>query len=170
MINTNILRSCVIALAALLSGACDRPDAGDAGTDGAEAVDRSGPVSLRITGDSLIEMPRDVEPGSAVECSVRLTAAVEGPVGEHAAIRGGRIHYTWWQTGTDAGVYDLSPHEVVQLWYDSIFPTGQSRLSHAHGLGQSSPPQPVRGEAWFDYGTSNTNEVKRTETFRFYCY
>jgi predicted small secreted protein len=156
-------QTALLLLAAILVAACDR--GGDT-TPGAGRA--TGAVTLTISGDSVIEMAQAAT--GTVECPVTFTGTAEGPEGEHAVMRGGRIAYYWWVPGTEAGVHELTRDEVVRLWYDSIFHAGHSRVSHAQGFGQGSPPQPVRGEAWFEYATSNTDEVKRTEPFRFYCY
>jgi hypothetical protein len=149
-----------IGLLAVALAACERGRA----PDEAEAV----PLNLRITGDSVIQMSR-AETGT-IECPVRFVATAEGPEGEHVTLRSGRIDYYWWIPGTPAGSYEMSRDEVVRLWYDSTVSAGHTRNSHLQTFGQGSPPQPVRGEAWFEYATSTTDEVHRTETFRFFCY
>jgi hypothetical protein len=150
----------LLALAVLLGAplaACERGQTGD-----------TIPFELRITGDSVIPMTRG-ETGS-VECAVRFTATVDGPQGEHVVLRGGRIDYKWWISDTPASSYEMGRQEVLQLWYDSIVQVYQTRHSHPQTFAQGSPSQPVRGEAWFEYATSTTGNVQRTEPFRFYCY
>jgi hypothetical protein len=147
----------------LLGTACER--------GGEREVDMS-PVTVSIVGDSLIPFDeRSLGDGmSAVDCTIRFRADVDGPEGEHAVMQGGRLEYFWWQTGGVAAEVDWTRQEVAQLWVDSILPVGREGLSREQGFGQSAPQQPVRAEVTFEYRTSNTQEVKRTEPFRFYCY
>jgi hypothetical protein len=141
------------------------------GRDSEREVDIS-PVTVTIVGDSLIRFDeRSLGNGlSAVDCTIRFRADVDGPEGEHAVMQGGRLEYFWWQTGGVAAELEWSQREVTQLWVDSILPVGREGLSREQGFGQSAPHQPVRAEVTFEYRTSNTQEVKRTEPFRFYCY
>jgi hypothetical protein len=131
-------------------------------------VDRS-PVTIRIHGDSIIQMV-ERNNGGMVECALPFEAEVEGPQRAHAVVKGGRVDYWWWSTGAAAGSYEWNQPDAARLWVDSIFPVGTPRLSHPHGFGQGTPPQPVRGEVVFQYGASNTDEIRETEPFRFYCY
>jgi hypothetical protein len=131
-------------------------------------VDRS-QVTMRVHGDSIIQMVEQND-GGMVECALPFEAEVEGPSRAHAVLKGGRVEYWWWSTGAEAGSHEWDQREAARLWVDSIFPVGTPRLSHPHGFGQGLPPQPVRGQVVFRYGASNTDELRETEPFRFYCY
>lgn len=132
----------------------------------------SGPVTFAVAADSIIELTRDtlVNGAVSVECPITLRANVAGPEGAHAIVRGGRIEYFWWQTGAAASTYEWNSETAVRLWGDSIIPVGDARLSRVHGFGQSAPGQPVRATVTFRYATSNSDEERETEPFRFYCY
>jgi hypothetical protein len=149
------LRYVVAGMLAVALAACGSPE-----------VDRS-PVTIRIVGDSVFQM---VDQGINVECNVPFQAEVEGPDGAYGVMRAARIQYWWWTSGVEAGSYQFSQPQLAQLWVDSVFPVGTPRRSYPHGFGQSTPAQPVRGEAVFEYGASNTDETRQTEAFRFYCY
>lgn len=149
------------AAALVMLGACDRvPEPA------------SGPVTLAVSADSILELQRDTLPNGAVsvECQITLRTNVTGPEGEHAVVRGGRIDYFWWQTGNQASSYEWNPETTVRFWGDSIIPVGDVRLSRSHGFGQSAPGDPVRASVTFRYVTSNSDEERETEPFRFYCY
>lgn len=130
------------------------------------------PITVEVVGDSLLRLTERTraEGATNVECIIQFQARVSGPEGEHAVMQGGQIEYFWWQTGASAATFDWSQEAVAQLWVDSIFPVGQDRMSREQGFGQPPPGQLVRAEVTFEYRTSNTEEVKRTEPFRFYCY
>jgi hypothetical protein len=158
---TGSSRALALAVVAMALAAC-----GEAQPE----VDRS-PVTLRIHGDSLVRMvERDAEAGGTVECPATFRAEIEGPEGAQAILRGGRIDYWWWTTGGQAGTYEWSQEAVRQLWADTLLPVGQPRISHTQGFGQSSPAQPVRAQVVFDYSATNTDEVRQTEPYRFYCF
>jgi hypothetical protein len=153
-----IAAAAVCAAAVLLSACSEQTD--------------TSPVTLTLSGDSLSQMTEQELPGgySTFECPVEFRADVEGPEGAFVNIRGGRIRYWWWMTGVEASTYDLTPEAVLSLWQDSLIYVGAGRTSRKQGFGQSAPSVPVRGEATFDYVTSNTGEQKQTEPYRFYCY
>ncbi|CAN5714227.1 hypothetical protein BH23GEM10_BH23GEM10_05460 [soil metagenome] len=129
-------------------------------------------VTFAVSADSIIELQRDTLPNGAlrVECLISLRTNVTGPEGAHAVVRGGRIDYFWWQTGAAASSYEWNPETAHRLWSDSIIPVGELRLSRSHGFGQSAPGDPVRASVTFRYGTSDSDEERETEPFRFYCY
>jgi hypothetical protein len=160
MTNRRIWRGTVVVAFALATAAC-----GDAGVD-------SSAVSMHVVGDSLFQMAERAGEGGAgtVECRVLFRMEVQGGEGSYAVIRGGRVDYWWWTTGASAGSREWDQQEIQQLWVDTVFAAGQPRLSHPAGFGQSTPAQPVRGEAYFTYSPGTSQEVRRTETFRFYCY
>jgi hypothetical protein len=133
--------------------------------------DRDRVASIQLVGDSLFQMTeRESEGYSTAECSVHFQAEVEGDEGAEAVMRGGHIEYWWWTTGGEAGSYSFGPQQLAQLWVDTVFIAGTPRRSHSHGFGQSTPAQPVRGQVVFEYGARNSDEVRETEPFRFYCY
>jgi len=133
----------------------------------AQPVDMS-PVTLQLVGDSLYQMVE--RSAGTIECQTPFRAEVEGPEGAHAVMRGGTIQYWWWTTQGSAGTHELDQRDVHQIWVDTIFPVGQDRLSYPYGFGQGAPAEPVRGEVVFRYAASNSDEVRETEPFRFYCY
>jgi hypothetical protein len=159
----NILVGGLCAAMVVALAACER--------EPEREVDMS-PITIRLVGDSIIQLQeKSLSEGVAVvDCAVQFSAEVEGPEGEHAVMQGGRIEYYWWQTGAPAATYDWTQDAVAQLWVDSVFPAGQDRRSREQGFGQPPPAQLVRAEVTFEYRTSNTGEVKRTEPYRFYCY
>lgn len=167
-------------LAVLLSvvAACgDRdaqPDAGDADDAAPAAVGRydSGPVTVQLVGDSMLRLQeKPIGAGqTTVECAIQFHARVTGQQNQHAVMQGGQIQYWWWQTNGDAGGYEWDQRSVTQLWGDSILPAGHERISHPQGFGQSPPGRLVRARVTFDYRTSDSDEVKQTEPYRFYCY
>jgi hypothetical protein len=130
------------------------------------------PVTLFISGDSIIAMTT-VEfenDAAAADCAVRFIGAAEGPEGEHAVVRGGRVDYFWWESGQSAGTYEWSGETATRLWGDSVIVTGQRRMTDPHGFGQPVPPRLLRAEVTFEYATSNESGTRQTEPFRFYCY
>lgn len=158
---SSALAAACSAVMLMMLGACDSaPEA------------ESGPVTFAVTADSILELQRDTLPNGAlrVECPITLQASVTGPDGEHAVVRSGRIEYFWWQTGAAASSYEWNPETVLRFWGDSIIPVGDDRLSREHGFGLSAPGEPVRASVTFRYATSNDDEERETEPFRFYCY
>jgi hypothetical protein len=129
-------------------------------------------VTMHVTGDSIVAMvERPVEDGTVMaECAAEFRGTVEGPEGEYALVRGGRVVYHWWQTGDEASTYEWTPEAAGRLWQDSVFPAGHLRISRRHGFAQGTPAQPVRAEVVFDYASSTDPEVRQTEPYRFYCY
>jgi hypothetical protein len=158
------IRSFIVAAAAVAStvlAACERQPEPAAG---------AGEVTITVSGDSLIQMPEPARENAAVECAAWFRATVEGPEGAAAVMRGGRVRYWWWASGSEAATYDFSPSDLQRIWVDTIFPVGQDRRSYEHAFGQSQPKQPVRAEITFDYATSSSAETRTTEPYRFYCY
>jgi hypothetical protein len=127
-------------------------------------------ITLTVQGDSLIEMREPEAPDASIECAASFRAVVEGPEGAAAVIRGGTVQYWWWSTGSEAGTYQLTPHDVQRMWVDSTLTVGQERLSHPQTFAQGQPKQPVRGMITFDYAASGAAEKRTTEHYRFYCY
>lgn len=147
----------------LILGGCDRAPG--------EQRD-AGPVTLTLHADSIIQMDQDtlVNGSVSTQCSFGLQANVEGPEGEHAILRGGRVEYVWWQSGRPAGTYEWSQEDLGQFWGDTILAAGSARGSQEHGFSQSEPARPVRGTVTFRYATSNAETEQETEPFRFFCY
>jgi hypothetical protein len=127
-------------------------------------------ITLTVQGDSLIEMREPAEPGSSIECAASFRAVVDGPEGAAAVIRGGTVQYWWWSTGSEAGTYEMTPHDVQQMWVDSTLTVGQDRLSRPQTFAQGPPKEPVRGMITFDYAAAGAAETRTTEPYRFYCY
>ena len=130
------------------------------------------PVTLVVMADSLVEITEDTLSDGSVtaNCSISFNGSAEGPEGEGVIMRGGQVKYYWWQTGTDAGVYEWTPEAIHTFWLDSILDVGESRVSLPQGFGQSIPSQLVRAEVSFKYATTNNDSVRQTPTFRFYCF
>jgi hypothetical protein len=130
------------------------------------------PVILTVGGDSIIAMPRDTMSNGSVsaDCEVVLQATVDGPAGEHIAIREGGVQYYWWQTGVPIELYTWSADSLLQLWPDTIMRAGEFRVARGHGFRQSEPVQPVRAEVRFRYAMSTRSGEHETDTFRYYCY
>jgi hypothetical protein len=148
---------CAVVL--MIAAACDRgPD--------------MSAITVVMIGDSIARLQeRELAQGvTVVDCPVQFAVQVPGPEGGQAILQGGKVDYFWWQTGAPAATQEWDQQEVARLWGDSILAAGETRVSRPQGFGQQPPGQLVRGEAVFEYRTSNTQEVKRTEPFRFYCY
>lgn len=131
-----------------------------------------GPIDFIVSADSLVQMTQDtLEDGTVTsDCSVMLRGRAEGPEGEYIEMRGGRVRYYWWESGTEAATYDFSAEAVENFWVNNMIGTGEERLSRPQGFGQSYPPQLVRAEITFDYQPSNSDSVQTTRPFRFYCF
>ncbi|HUF51242.1 MAG TPA: hypothetical protein VMN60_10435 [Longimicrobiales bacterium] len=137
------------------------------------ACDRAGaPVTFTIAADSMIRLVHDTAADGAVNvgCSFSLLGTVEGPAGEAAIVRGGRVAYMWWENSLPGPVYEWTADAAARLWQDSLFATGEVRMSAAHGLGQSEPARLVRGTVTFDYAATNNDSTLTTNAWNFYCH
>ena len=136
------------------------------------ACDRGGgEVTFNISADSIIAMAHDTAPGSiSVVCQFALAGRVEGPEDGHITVRGGRAQYLWWENGTPISTYEWSREAAAVFWADSVLPSGELRASNSHGFGQSHPGRPVRGTVTFDYVGSDSDSVRTTNPWNFYCH
>ena len=141
---------------------------------GTLACDRRGsePVTMTILADSIIPLVRDTSPDGtvSVSCQFNLNGKVEGPEGEQAIVRGGRVNYIWWEGGVPAANFEWNNESVARFWLDSLIATGETRYSAAHGFGQSEPARLVRGTVVFDYAATNNDSLRTTNTWNFYCH
>lgn len=137
------------------------------------ACDRAGEeITLTIHADSMIAIQRDTAPDGTVtaNCAFTLQGTVEGPEGHYAVVRGGRVRYAWWENNTPGPEYEWTRDAADAFWNDSIISAGATRLSNAHGFGQSEPARLVRGTVTFDYATSTDDETRTTNEWNFYCH
>jgi hypothetical protein len=132
----------------------------------------SEPVTFAVVADSIVRIAHDTLSDGSItaNCSISLTGTPAGPEGEGVIMRGGRIQYWWWASGAEATTYEWTPEAVHNFWVDSIIDVGETRTSREQGFGQSVPANLVRAEVVFDYATTNSDSVKQTPPFRFYCF
>jgi hypothetical protein len=129
------------------------------------------PVTFNIAADSVIAMTHDTAGDGSVQviCEFALAGRVEGPDDGQITMRGGRVRYVWWQSNTPAATYEWSPDAAARFWADSVLPAGELRASNSHGFAQSDPGQPLRGTVTFDYLGSDSDTLRTTNAWNFYC-